>query len=108
MHAYVHTSFLSLSLSRLAVTINHNSPSFLFASAEKSLGGLEGSFEVADGTKGVVFFRGKSFRLSIRYDTANEGIHDETLLNYECEISNTNLIVNIDIHDLYQQLIDYF
>lgn len=65
MHAYVHVS--SLSLSRFAVTINHNSPSFLFASAEKSLGGLEDSFEEADGTKRVVFFRGK-FRLSIRYE----------------------------------------
>jgi len=82
VHAYVHASSLSLSPSRFAVTINHNSASFLFASAEKSLDGLEGSFEEADGTKEVVFFRGKSFRLSTRYGATNEEIHDETP-NYE-------------------------
>lgn len=106
VHAYVHASSLALSPSRLAVTINHNSPSFLFASAEKSLDGLEDSFEEADGTKGVVFLREKSFRLSARYDATNEGIHDETPSNYKYKISNTYLVVDIGIHDRHQQLDD--
>ena len=99
MRTYMPPRTLSFSLSCLAVTINHNSVSFLFASAEKSLDGLKSSFEEADGTKGVVFYREKSFCLSTRYDASNEGIQSKTLPTYKYKFPNTNLVININIHN---------
>jgi len=101
VHAYVHAPRMLLSLSislslslslspllRLSVTINHNSPSFPFASTEKSLGGPERSFEEPDGTKRAVFFRRKiiSSVSVLRY--VSEETRDETRSNYEYEISS--------------------